>query len=308
MPSGDLEVVVGDYFPAFKVPLLRGRTFNSGDTASSPRVIVVDQALAEQIFPGEDPIGKRLMVDVGNDEEGYAPAEIIGIVARMRFHPLDETVQFPVIYCSMTQAYRSGFGLFVRAGAGAASLEKPIRDIVRSIDPAQPVFDVRLIHDRVLETWVSQRLLTFVFSVFAGLALVLATIGLYGLLAYTTLKRVPEIGIRLALGARPAQIRTLILSHGMYLLMIGSVIGLGAAIALSRGLQSVLFEVQGIDLRIYLGVGALLFAATFFASWIPPRRASHVDPIIPLRSESLVVQNLRHTLRVLSKHPLFTSL
>src|SRR6202040_2913874 len=132
-----------------KVPLLRGRTFNTGDTPNSPRVIVVDQTLAEQIFPGEDPIGKRLMVDVGNDEEGYALAEIVGVVARMRFHAFDETAQFPVIYCSMSQAYRSGFGLFVRAESGAASLDKPIRDIVRSIDSAQPVFDVRLMQDRV---------------------------------------------------------------------------------------------------------------------------------------------------------------
>ena len=285
MPTADLEVVAGDYFGAFKVPLLRGRTFNPGDTANSPRVIVIDQALAEQIFPGEDPIGKRLMVDVGNDEEGYAIAEIIGVVARMRFHAFDETAQFPVIYCSMSQAYRPGFGLFVRAGAGAASLEKPIRDVVRSLDPAQPVFDVRLMLDRVENTWGAQRLLSFLFSVFAGLALMLATIGLYGLLAYTTLKRVPEIGIRLALGARPAQIRALILSHGMQLLLIGSVIGLVAALALSRALQSVLFEVHGIDPRIYLGVGLLLFAATLFASWIPARRASRVDPIVALRTE-----------------------
>jgi putative ABC transport system permease protein len=285
MPSANLEVVAGDYFAAFKVPLLRGRTFNSGDTANSPRVVVVDQALADQIFPGDDPVGKRLMVDVGNDDEGYAVAEIVGVVAKMRFHPLDESTQFPLIYCSMTQAYRSGFGLFVRAGGGAASLEKPIRDIVRSIDPAQPVYDVRLMQDRVADTWGTQRLLSFLFSVFAGLALVLATIGLYGLLAYNTLKRVPEIGIRLALGARPSQIRTLILSHGMHLLLIGSAIGLVCAVAVSRALQSVLFEINWIDPRIYLGVGAVLFAATFFASWIPARRASRVDPIVALRTE-----------------------
>jgi ABC-type antimicrobial peptide transport system permease subunit len=139
--------------------------------------------------------------------------------------------------------------------------------------------------DRVRETWGAQRLLSFLFSIFAGLALVLATIGLYGLLAYTTLKRVPEIGIRLALGARPAQIRALILSHGMYLLLIGSSIGLAAAFALSRALQTVLFEVKGIDPRIYLGVSALLFLATLFASWIPARRASRVDPMIALRAE-----------------------
>jgi len=285
MPSADLEVVAGDYFPAFKVPLLRGRTFNAGDTANSPRVIVVDQALAEQIFPREDPIGKRLMVDVGNDDEGYAVAEIIGVVARMRFHAFDEVAPFPVIYCSMAQAYRPSLDLLVGAGGTAKTLEKPIRDIVSSIDPVQPVFDVRLMQDRVAETWGTQRLLTFLFSIFAGLALVLATIGLYGLLAYTTLKRVREIGIRLALGARPAQICTLILSHGMHLLLIGSAIGLVAALALSRGLQSVLFEVKGIDPRIYLGVGTILFVATFLASWIPARRASRVDPIVALRTE-----------------------
>jgi len=138
---------------------------------------------------------------------------------------------------------------------------------------------------RVQETWGTHRLLSFLFSIFAGLALVLATIGLYGLLAYTTLKRIREIGIRLALGARPAQIRTLVISHGMHLLLIGSAIGLLAAVALSRALQSMLFDVKALDLRIYLGVGVLLFAATLLASWIPARRASHIDPIVALRTE-----------------------
>src|ERR671936_714811 len=119
--------------------------------------------------------------------------------------------------------------------------------------------------DRVHETWGAQRLLSFLFSVFAGLALMLAAIGLYGLLAYTTLKRVREIGIRLALGARPAEIRMLILSHGLHLLLTGSTIGLLAALALSRALQSVLFEAGWLDPRIYLAVGAILFAATFVA-------------------------------------------
>ena len=139
--------------------------------------------------------------------------------------------------------------------------------------------------DRVQETWGAQRLLSFLFSVFAGLALTLATIGLYGLLAYTTLKRVREIGVRLALGARPGQIRTLILSHGMQLLLIGSAIGLVSAFALSRALQTVLFEVKGADPAMYLGVGLLLFGATLLACWIPAHRASRVDPIVALRME-----------------------
>jgi predicted permease len=285
MSSADLEVITGDYFQTFKAPLLRGRMFNEGDTKDSPRVIIIDQAMAEQFFPGEDPIGKRLAVDAGNDEEGNVMSEIVGVVARMRFHAIDEMAPLPVIYCSMVQAQRTSLGLFVRSNMSAASLAKSIRDTVNAIDPSQPVYDARPMIDRVHETWGSQRLLSFLFSIFSGLALLLATIGLYGLLAYTTMKRVREIGIRLALGARPAQIRTLVLSHGMHLLLIGSGIGLLSAFALSRALQSVLFEVKGIDPRIYLGVGLLLFGATLLASWIPARRASRVDPIIALRTE-----------------------
>jgi len=285
MLSSDLEVVAGDYFSTLKVPLLRGRTFNERDTKDSPRVVIIDQALAEQYFPGENPIGKRLGVDAGNDEEGSVMSEIVGVVARMRFHAVDEMAPLPVIYCSLGQAQRTSLTLFVRSTMASAALERSIRDAVTSIDSSLPVFDARPMSDRVHETWGAQRLLSFLFSVFAGLALVLATIGLYGLLAYTTLKRVPEIGIRLALGARPDQIRRLILSHGLQLLSIGSVIGLIAAFVLSRALQSVLFEVKGIDPRIYLSVGLILFGATLVAAWIPARRASRVDPIVALHTE-----------------------
>src|SRR3984893_9066847 len=285
MLNSDLEVVTGDYSQTFKVPLLRGRLLNERDTKDSPRVIVIDQAMADQYFPGEDPIGKRLGVDVGNDDEGWVMSEIVGVVAKMRFHAIDEMAPLPVIYCSMAQAQRTSLGLFVRSSMSSAALSKSIHAAAVSIDPKQPVFDARPMLNRVEETWGAQRLLTFLFSVFAGLALVLATIGLYGLLAYSKLKSVREIGIRLSLGARPTQIRALVLSHGLQLLLIGSTIGLLAAFALSRALQTVLFEVKGIDPRIYLGVGALLFAATFFASWIPARRASRVDPIIALRTE-----------------------
>src|SRR2546423_220214 len=285
MPSADLEIITGDYFQTFKTPLLRGRTFSERDTKDSPRVIIIDQGLAEQFFPGEDPVGKRLSVDAGNDEEGYVISEVVGVVGRMRFHAVDEMAPLPVIYCSMAQAQRTSLGLFVRSSMSSATLSKAIRDAATSIDSNQPIYDPRPMLDRVQETWGTHRLLSFLFSIFAGLALLLATIGLYGLLAYTTLKRVPEIGIRLALGARPSQIRSLILSHGMHLLLIGSAIGLGGTIAISRALQSVLFETSGLDPRIYLGVGLLLFSATLLASWIPARRASHVDPIIALRTE-----------------------
>src|SRR2546429_878943 len=285
MLNSDLEVVVGDYFSTLKVPLLRGRAFNERDTKDSPRVVIIDQAMAEQYFPGENPIGKRLGVDPGNDNESYVMSEIVVVVARMRFHAVDEMAPMPWIYCSLAHTQRTGLTLVVRSTMASVSLERAVRDAVTSIDSSMPVFDARPMSDRVRETWGAQRLLSFLFSAFAGLALVLATIGLYGLLAYTTLKRVPEIGIRLALGARPAQIRALIFSHGMQLLLIGSVIGLFTAFALSRALQSMLFEVRGTDPKIYFGVGLILFAATLFASWIPARRASRVDPIVALHTE-----------------------
>jgi putative ABC transport system permease protein len=285
MLNADLEVIGGDYFSTLKVPLLRGRTFTERDTKDSPRVVIIDQAMAEQYFRGENPIGKRIGVDAGNDEEGWVMSEIVGVVARMRFHAIDEMAPLPVIYCSLAQAQRTSLTLFVRSTMASSALERAIREAVTAIDSSLPVYDARPMTDRVHETWGAQRLLTLLFSAFAALALLLASIGLYGVLAYTTLKRVPEIGIRLALGARPAQIFALILSHGMQLLLIGSAIGLLAAFALSRVLQTVLFEVKAIDPRIYLGVGALLFAATFFASWIPARRASRVDPIQALRAE-----------------------
>ncbi len=285
MASTDLEIITGVYFTTFKAPLLRGRVFNERDTKDSPRVVIIDQAFAEQYFTGEDPIGKRIHVDVGNDDEGYPLSEIVGVVSRMRFHAADETAPLPVVYCSLAQAQRNSLTIFVRSGLAPALLEKRIRDIVNSIDPAQPVFDVRPMSERVEETWGTQHLLSSLFSVFAALALILATIGLYGLLSYTTLKRVREIGVRLALGARPGQIRTHILSHGLHLLGIGATIGLCGALALSQLLQRVLFQTKGVDPKIYLGVGLLMLAATTLACWIPARRASRVDPAIALRME-----------------------
>jgi putative ABC transport system permease protein len=285
MLNADLEVVRGDYFPTLKLPLIRGRTFDERDSKDSPRVVIIDQEMADKYFKGENPIGKRIGVDAGNDNEGWVMSEIIGIVARMRFHAVDEMAPLPVIYCSLGQAQRTTLTLFVRSKTAVAPLERTIRDVVTSIDPSLPVFDARPMTDRVRETWGTQRLLSFLFSVFAGLALTLASIGLYGLLAYTTLKRVREIGIRLALGARPAQVRTMILSHGMQLLLVGAIIGFVSAIGLSKFLQHVLFEANGPNVEVYLGVGMLMLGATLLACWIPARRASRVDPIVALRED-----------------------
>jgi putative ABC transport system permease protein len=285
MLNADLEVVYGDYFATLEVPLLRGRTFNDRDTKDAPRVIIIDQTTVDKYFPNEDPIGKRLFVDAGNDEEGNVPSEIVGVVAPMRFHAIDEMAPLPVIYCSLGQAQRPSLTLFVRSTMAPAQVSRAIHEAIASVNPSLPLFDVRPMSDRVRETWGTQRLLSFLFSVFAALALTVASIGLYGLLAYTTSKRVHEIGIRLALGARPTQVRTMILSHGIQLLLVGAAIGLVSAIALSKFLQRALFEASGPNLELYLAVGGIMLVATLFASWIPARRASRVDPIVALRQE-----------------------
>jgi putative ABC transport system permease protein len=246
---------------------------------------VIDQQMAEQYFKGEDPIGKRIFVDdPDGDDVGMKLFEIVGIVSRVKAHGFDE-MESPLIYLSLAQVKRTGMALFVRARGALTSLEKPIREIVASIDPSQPVFEVRPMLDRVQETWSTHRLLTFLLLIFAGLALVMATIGLYGVLAYTAAKRSREIGVRMALGAQPGQIRQLILGHGMGLLAIGGGIGLLCAIALTRLMQTVLFEVKSIDPNTWLIVGGMLVLTTFAACWIPARRASRIDPVVALRTE-----------------------
>ena len=285
-PDSEIEVVTGDYFSTFKVPLLRGRVLNDQDTKASSLVIVIDQDMADRYFPGEDPIGKRLALDDPDGEgEGNKLFEIVGVVARMKTHGFDEAQPSPLVYFSQAQVKRTSLVLLVRAGTTIKSLEKPIREIVTSIDPAQPVFEVRAMLDRVQETWATHRLLSFLLLIFAALALALATIGLYGVLAYTAMKRLREIGVRLALGAQPSQIRSLILGHGMGLLAIGGAIGLISAIVLSRVLQKVLFEVKSIDPNTFFLVAGVLALTTFVACWIPARRASRVNPIVALRED-----------------------
>jgi ABC-type antimicrobial peptide transport system permease subunit len=164
-------------------------------------------------------------------------------------------------------------------------LQKPIRDIITRIDPTQPVYDIRTMEERVAETWATQRLLTFLLAIFAGLALLLAAVGLYGVLAYSAMRRLREIAVRLALGATRAHVRGLILGQGFRLFGIG--IGLGAlgVIASVSVIRSFLFGVTLLDPEVYLTVALILAVVTMLAAWLPARRASRVDPITTLRAE-----------------------
>ena len=296
-PDTYIEEVQGDYFATLDAPLLRGRTFTEHDVKGAPEVIVINDTMAERYFPGEDPIGKRLLLDPDdNTSAGIRPFEIVGVVPRMKTQGLDATAAAPLVYFPLAQIQRQSLVLLVRASGTISSLEKPIRDIVTGLDPAQPVFDVRPMQERVAETWSTQRLLSFLFAVFAGLALTLASIGLYGVISYTALRRMREIGIRLALGAQRGDIRALILGQGMRLLLVGLILGIAGALSCSRLLRSFLFEIKPIDPAIYFGVSSLLALTAAFACWLPARRAARVDPIITLRAElmnRLVILNDR---------------
>ncbi len=282
-PDTATETISPDYFATMGATLLRGRTLDERDNESSPPVVVIDQIMAERFFPNENPIGKRLLMNP--DDRGDRWFEIVGVVARMKFRGFDDAVVHPVTFFSRGQMNRQSLVLFVRGTLPPAALEKSIHAIVSSIDPDQPVFDFRTMFDRVGETWATTRFLSTLLLIFAGLALTLSTLGLYGVLAYSTVRRSREIGVRMALGARPDQILTLILGHGMQLLVFGLTLGLAGALLFSRVLRSFLFQVSPLDPAIYVGVSLLLALAALVASWIPARRATRIDPINALRAE-----------------------
>ena len=283
--DAETEVVSGDYLGALHATLLRGRAFNEHDTQDSPRVAMIDQALAARFFRGQNPIGKRFTCNPDGNTTDYFWYEIVGVVATVKRHGADPTPASPMLYFPLAQTYRNTLTLLVRADAKAGALEKPIREAVASVDHRQPVYEVRSMSDRVAETWATQRLLTSLLAVFAGLALVLATVGLYGVLSYDAARRLREIALRVALGANRAQIRALIFSHGARLLASGCALGLAGALVAAMTLRSLLTDVAPNEPGIYILVAGILSLATAIACWFPAQRALQVDPITVLRAE-----------------------
>ena len=283
-PSVEMNVVTANYFETMRTPLLRGRAFEARDTKDQPPAIIIDQLLAERYFPGEDAVGKRLKMHTG-DEGKVEFRNIVGVVPHLKVYGFEETTVLPQAYIPITQMPQTGLVVLLRTTLSPKSLEKPVRDIVASLDPAQPAFEFKTMQERVEETWATPRLMSFLLVCFAALALTLAVVGLYGVMAFNGLRRMREIGVRLALGAMPAQIRTMMLKQGMRLLGAGLVLGFAGAVALSRVIRNLLFGVSANDPLIYGSVTVVLAAAALLACWIPARRASRVNPMITLRAE-----------------------
>ena len=284
MPTTEMNVVTPGYFQTMKTPVLRGRAFEVTDTKDVPPVMIIDQLLADRYFPGQKAVGKRIRMSTGeNGEREYRT--IVGVVPHLKVYGFEETTVLPQAYLPITQQPQTGLVALLRTSLSPKSFEKPVRDIVASLDPAQPAFEFKTMQERVEETWATPRLMSFLLLCFAGLALTLSVVGLYGVMAYNGLRRTREIGVRLALGALPAQIAQMMLGHGLRLLGCGLLLGFASAFALSRLIRSLLFGVSANDPLIYLAVSLLLAGAALLACWIPARRASRVDPMITLRAE-----------------------
>ena len=283
LPSFEMNVTEGDYFKTIGTPIVRGRSFTPRDDVNAPPVLIVDQLFAQRYFPGQDPIGKR--VRMATDDKGRKMRTIVGVVPHLKVYGYEEETPLPQAYLPQRQVPNTTLVLLLRSSLGQEGLEKSLRQIVASIDPRQPVFEFRTMQDRVADTWATPRLMTFCSRLSPALALLLAVVGIYGVMAYNGQRRTREIGVRLALGARRRQIATMMLSQGARLLALGLTIGLIGMLAVARVMRSVLFEVNTANPAIYFTVGLVLAGAALLACWIPARRASRVNPMVTLRAE-----------------------
>jgi putative ABC transport system permease protein len=268
-----------NYLRTVGLPLLRGRNFTLQDGPEAQPVVLVNRTMAEKLWPGEDPLGKRL-----NFPEAKMSAAVVGVVGDAKQYDLGET-QMPQVYTSYAQNPHIFGTLVVRANVEPLSLSKQVREAVWSVDPDQPVWKVRTVEYLMGVNVSDRRFLLYLMACFAGLALALTALGIYGVVSYTVAQRTHEIGIRVALGAQGRDVLRLVLRHGMGLALLGVGIGLVAAYVVTRYLASLLYGVSTTDPPTYAAVALLLACVALLACLVPARRATRVDPMVALRHE-----------------------
>ena len=281
--TANFRWVTPHYFSTLQIPLQRGRVFTERDNASAPAVAIIDETMARLYFPGVNPIGQRLKGT--NEKKKPQPREIVGIVGDVRHASLDAKPA-PHIYFPHAQ---NGVGLMTvavrSAGTEPTALLTQVRREIASVDPNVPIADIRTMTQMVASSVAPWRFTMALLSVFAGVALLLASVGIYGVLAYSVNQRRREIGIRMSLGAQRRDVLQLFLSQGMSVTLIGIALGLGGSWAVTRIMRSLLYSVSPTDIRVFLVVPLTFAAIAFLASFFPARRASRVNPIIALREE-----------------------
>jgi predicted permease len=274
--------VGANFFHTMGIPILQGRGFDVHDTASSPKVAVVNRALARQFFPNENPIGHTFEADA---DEATAPIEIVGIAADTRYANLRSETP-PTFYLPYSQAQRLGrMVVEIHTQAEPGSILSQARTVVASIDRDLPLIDVRTMKEQIQATMSGERIFAQLTSGFGILALVLACIGIYGIMAYTVARRTGEIGIRMALGAQAGQVLRMVLREASWMAVAGVMLGLACALWLARFLSSMLYGLMPWDPLTLTGAAALLLTIAVLAAIGPARRASRVDPIRALRHQ-----------------------
>ncbi|HYN85401.1 MAG TPA: ABC transporter permease [Pyrinomonadaceae bacterium] len=273
-----------DYFQAAGVPVVKGRAFDARDDASAPRVILVNQSVARRDFPGEEPVGKRINFGATNPDGQPAWFEIVGVVADVRSLGLGEEPT-PEIYTSYLQDPFAGMSFVVRSSVEPGGLVAGVREAVRQIDKAQPVSEVREMEQLVTEAAAQPRLNSLLLGLFAGLALLLAAAGIYGVMSYSVSQRTHEIGLRMALGAQKRDVLRLVVGQCIRFTLIGLALGLTCAFALTRVMATLLYGVDPTDPPTFAAGAALLMLVAVLSCYLPARRATKVDPLVALRYE-----------------------
>jgi putative ABC transport system permease protein len=283
LPSSIFNPVDVSYFQTMGIPLLRGRTFESSDDADSRPVIVINQTLAQSMWPGEDPIAKLLKQGWPESEGEDNPwREVIGVVADTKQEGLEEDIRMET-YIPLRQLPLSNAYVGLRTQLEPLSLAEPAKAVVRSLDPNLPVYDIETMDNAIADTFAPKRFSMLLLSIFAALALTLAAVGLYGVIAYSVVGRTREIGVRMALGAKRFEIFNMVLREGMLLSVIGAFLGIGAAFGLSRLLTGFLYGVAPNDLTTFTLVPVVLVLVSLAASAVPARSATRIDPMDVLR-------------------------
>jgi putative ABC transport system permease protein len=280
--SADYTTASPDYFRVMRIPLLRGRFFSEHDTASNPNVAIISETLARRYFPNQDPIGRQMRF--GFSPNSNVPREIIGVVGDLRDAALSRKPG-PMMYVPFAQAPLYGGEVVVRSSSSASSIAAGIRQTVHSIDKDLPVTDVESFPDAVGASIAQERFRTVMMSSFSGIALILAAVGIFGVISYSASQRTHEIGIRIALGAQQRNVLRLILGQGARLALLGLGIGAAAALPLTHLMAGLLYGVSGTDPLTFGTVGIVLFGVAVTACYIPARRAMRVDPMVALRHE-----------------------
>ena len=273
------SVVTPEYFQALQIPLIAGRGFNDRDSEEAPKSIVVNKTLATQSFGSpEAALGKR--VTIWRDEQ--FPREIVGVVGDTKGSSLDGDVGAQM-YVPLAQDGTWGFmTLVIRTAGDPASIAPAVRREVLSIDKDQPIYNVRTMEEVVAQSMGTRRASTLLFTVFAGAALILAAVGIYGVMAYSVTQRTQEIGIRMALGAQAGDVLRLVIRQGMVITLIGIAVGVAGAVGMAKIIGSLLFDVPPTDPTTFLGIPLLLVAVALIACYLPARRAARLDPVIAL--------------------------